>query len=206
MTQGLEMAMLAETTSGNAATGRWSDSLGMVASTACAIHCAAMPFVVASLPALGLSFLADEAFHKWMAVICFGIAMAAFVPGWRRHRRWLPGGIAAAGLTLICSAAFGLAGDCCASCTAANEVVANGATVCTDECCEHCAAEAATSTALEEKPQQIASFVPTEWLAPVAPWLTPLGGLILVAAHLVNRRFGCLCGCCPPAPDAGGDC
>ncbi|MEM6364443.1 MAG: MerC domain-containing protein, partial [Planctomycetota bacterium] len=52
----------------------WKDFVGVVASIACAIHCAAMPFVIAYLPAMGLSFLADEAFHKWMAVACFAIA------------------------------------------------------------------------------------------------------------------------------------
>ncbi|MEM0927404.1 MAG: MerC domain-containing protein, partial [Planctomycetota bacterium] len=33
----------------------------------------------------------------------------------------------------------------------------------------------------------------------IAPWLTPLGGLVLVGAHVMNRRFGCLCGCCETA-------
>ena len=63
----------------------WQDSIGIVASVGCAIHCAAMPFVIAYLPALGLSFLADEAFHQWMALFCFLIAIAAFVPGIRKH-------------------------------------------------------------------------------------------------------------------------
>ena len=64
--------------SSNARMSTWQDSLGMVASIGCAIHCAAMPFVIAYLPALGLSFLADEAFHQWMALVCFLIAIGAF--------------------------------------------------------------------------------------------------------------------------------
>ena len=47
------------------------DWLGIVASIGCAIHCAAMPFVFAYLPAMGLSFLADESFHKWMACLLY---------------------------------------------------------------------------------------------------------------------------------------
>ena len=39
---------------------RWSDWLGVIAAIGCAIHCAAMPLIIAYLPALGLSFLADE--------------------------------------------------------------------------------------------------------------------------------------------------
>ena len=74
----------------------WRDMLGVVASIACAIHCAAMPFVIGFLPAMGLGFLADEAFHKWMAGACFLIGLAAFIPGWKRHGQLLPAGIAAA--------------------------------------------------------------------------------------------------------------
>jgi hypothetical protein len=68
----------------------WSDWAGMVASIGCAIHCAAMPFAIAYLPALGLSFLADQAFHKWMVAGCFAIALAAFIPGVRKHGRLTP--------------------------------------------------------------------------------------------------------------------
>ena len=69
----------------NSGVSAWRDWLGMVASIGCAIHCAAMPFVIAYLPALGLSFLADESFHKWMALVCFLIAIVAFIPGVRKH-------------------------------------------------------------------------------------------------------------------------
>ena len=86
----------------------WGDSLGIIASVGCAIHCAAMPFVIAYLPLLGLSFLADEAFHKWMALVCFLIAIAAFVPGIKKHGNWIPVSIAAFGLVFITFAAFGL--------------------------------------------------------------------------------------------------
>ncbi|MEO1524067.1 MAG: MerC domain-containing protein [Planctomycetota bacterium] len=204
----------------------WGDWIGMVASIGCAIHCAAMPFVIASLPALGLSFLADESFHQWMAVACFGIALAAFVPGWKKHRRLAPAAIATVGLVMICSAAFGMAGDCCASCAAvAAEAEAGDASssdldateaVCEDGCCEFCAAEAATedtsdyavsevadtqgvASAETTAATSLAGFGPTSGsslLSTIGPWLTPIGGLILVSAHLLNRRFGCLCGCC----------
>ena len=63
----------------------WSDLLG-VSHRLAVQSCAAMPMVVGYLPLFGLEFLADESFHRWMAVICFVIALAAFVPGWRKHR------------------------------------------------------------------------------------------------------------------------
>ncbi len=178
------------------------DSLGIFASIGCAIHCAAMPFVIAYLPALGLSFLADEAFHKWMALVCFLIAIVAFIPGIRKHGNWTPISIGAVGLVLITFAAFGLAGECCASCAAADSVSpttletsidadnqCNSCTACTDCSCGE--SKDATTTCLAPTKDAQKSLLST-----LAPWITPLGGLLLVSAHLLNRRHGYLCGCC----------
>ena len=188
--------------------GAWSDWIGMLASIGCAIHCAAMPFVIAYLPALGLTFLADEAFHKWMAVGCFVVAMTAFVPGLRKHGRLTPVIIGCVGLVMISIAAFGFAGECCAACesdvtlesaVATSESAVAGA-VCTDECCEHCAEEDASGSSIDSdasSPSLVTASVGSfSWLGRVAPWLTPLGGIVLVCAHLLNRHHGCLCGCC----------
>lgn len=192
-------------TSEGATQSSWSDWIGVVASIGCAIHCAAMPFVIASLPALGLSFLADESFHKWMALVCFGIAVAAFVPGWRRHGRLFPGAVGMVGLTFIGGAAFGVPGECCASCEVESPEVVAVDTACTEECCECCLTEAEEEPSEDNDPVGILSITSMAGIAPeavapvlsrIAPWLTPIGGLILVAAHLLNRRFGCLCGCC----------
>ncbi|MEM9367683.1 MAG: MerC domain-containing protein [Planctomycetota bacterium] len=197
----------------------WGDLIGMVASIGCAIHCAAMPFVVASLPALGLSFLADEAFHQWMAVACFAIAVAAFVPGWRRHGRLVPGIIGIVGLTCISGAAFALPGECCVACASASAEEVSGAALCPDDMCD-CCATATTDEPVEGNRAESTDDVPapptqsvddlavtesetmSPLLAGIAPWLTPVGGLILVAAHLLNRRFGCVRECCTqPAVD-----
>jgi hypothetical protein len=55
------------------------DRLGFSASTLCAIHCAAMPFVVSVLPALGLGFLGGGAFE--LAMIAVSIIIASFSLG-----------------------------------------------------------------------------------------------------------------------------
>ncbi|QEG39318.1 MerC domain-containing protein [Roseimaritima ulvae] len=193
----------------------WSDWAGMVASIGCAIHCAAMPFVIAYLPALGLSFLADEAFHKWMAVGCFLIALSAFVPGFRKHGRLIPVGIGSLGLVMISVVAFGFAGECCVACEAAAGPLASqtaglsedaapavAAEPCTDACCAHCASEAAATDSQPAVAGLGLPALPTESTASsqlverIVPWMTPLGGIVLVFAHLLNRRYGCLCGCC----------
>lgn len=178
----------------------------MVASVGCAIHCAAMPFVIASLPTWGLSYLADEAFHKWMALICIMIAIAAFVPGWRKHRRMLPAAVGGIGLALISLAAFGLAGQCCAACpsihTESSGLVVKAEAGCTDSCCEHCDKPIAVETdRLVGNSAGVGQIPSTSFLVSIAPWLTPVGAVILVMAHLLNRHFGYLCGCClNPSP------
>jgi len=177
-----------------ASVSSWRDWVGIVASVGCAIHCAAMPFVIAFLPTLGLSFLADESFHQWMALACFVIAIVAFVPGWRKHRRLIPIVVASSGLILITGAAFGLTGDCCATCNASVLSVTEAAT-CTDICCEHCAATEQTSISLTARQSELTGV--QAFIAPFAFWITPLGGMLLVSAHLLNRRYGCLRGCCP---------
>ncbi|SMP60043.1 MerC mercury resistance protein [Neorhodopirellula lusitana] len=185
-------------------TPSWRDWTGIVASIGCAIHCAAMPFVIAYLPTLGLSFLADESFHQWMALACFSIAMAAFIPGFRTHKQLLPSVIAVMGLLLITGAAFGMAGDCCATCSSGGDLsIAASPGDCTDACCEHCAADSGTipPTDLAEltvHETQMSSLVP---LGSFGPWVTPIGGLLLVSAHLLNRRYGCLCVCCENKKD-----
>jgi hypothetical protein len=192
----------------------WGDWAGMVASIGCAIHCAAMPFVIAYLPALGLSFLADETFHQWMAVVCFVIALTAFIPGLRRHGRWTPVLIGSVGLLMISVPAFGFVGDCCVSCEIGDTNVADlaipvsfdspqtetadAAGTCTEACCVHCTENASETQQSDSTVSPTTASLQTQmsWIEPIAPWLTPIGGLVLVSAHLLNRRFGCLCGCC----------
>jgi hypothetical protein len=180
----------------------WRDWTGIAASVGCAIHCGAMPFVIAFLPTLGLSFLAHEAFHRWMAIVCFVIAIAAFIPSYRRHGRLIPGTIAAVGLVVITGAAWGMAGDCCAACVTAKATTVDAVECGTESCCEHCAASAESSK--QEAVQQVGalsglanpSFASATLPAGLAPWLTPLGGLLLVTAHVLNLRFGGQCSAC----------
>lgn len=197
---------LAKSESVASSSGAWSDWVGVIASIGCAVHCAAMPFVIAYLPALGLSFLADEAFHQWMAVGCFGIALAAFVPGFRQHGRFTPVVIAAFGLAMISVAAFGFTGECCPSCAGVSPngtgsgVTSAGAPTCTNTDCALCTAPSKNASATDSDPprpdQALSGEQASSWLTSAAPWLTPIGGIVLVSAHLLNRRHGRLCGCC----------
>ena len=78
-----------------------ADRLGAVASFLCAIHCAALPFVLALLPLVGLEFLADHRFERAFVVFACALALLTLVNGYRRHRR--PGSLMLAfpGLSLL---------------------------------------------------------------------------------------------------------
>jgi hypothetical protein len=62
------------------------DRIGATASFLCALHCAALPFVLALLPALGLGFLASHAFERWFITFATTLATTMLVRGYLRHR------------------------------------------------------------------------------------------------------------------------
>lgn len=196
----------------------WRDFLGITASLACAVHCAAMPFLIAYLPALGLSFLADESFHQWMSVACLVLALMAFIPGWRKHRRWLPGMIAGLGLLMISAIAFAQTDEGCPACAAAaaadtaeNEALIAQESTQNDSCQRDCCQTATTANSSTDEAAVVApvsvqtsTVVPFTVLSAMAVWWTPLGGMLLVSAHLLNRRYAC-CSCCPPETCSGNE-
>ena len=180
-----EIAVATTEPPGTSTRNNWADLAGMIASIGCAIHCAAMPLVLAYLPTFGLSWLADEGFHQWMAVVCFALAAAAFVPGWRRHGSVLPAIWGAAGVLLLSTAAFGMECSCCPSIGSEESTIAPSLEMrCEDETCEFCSVE---NVAAEDVSEPNSSF---DWLTPFA---TPLGGLLLVVGHVANHRKSCKC-------------
>ena len=195
-------------------TSGWRDFLGIAASLACAIHCAAMPFLIAYLPALGLSFLADESFHQWMSVACLVLALIAFIPGWRKHRRWLPGMIAGLGLLMISTIAFAQTDEGCPACAAAaaekEALIAQESTQ-NDNCQRDCCQTATTANSSKDgaavaAPASVQTSTDGSFtvVSAMAVWWTPLGGMLLVSAHLLNRRYAC-CSCCPPEKCSGDE-
>lgn len=181
--------------------------MGIAASLGCAVHCAAMPFVIAFLPMLGLSFLADKSFHRVMVVFCLLIAAAAFIPGWQRHHKLLPILVATAGLGLIGIEAFAIQDECCADCAIENEsalvlldttdypeLETSGfdKTLYLDVNCE---------IFTQRLTREIRIDSPGDGSSPArnrfVSWIAPLGGILLMIAHLVNRVFSNHCGCHP---------
>ncbi|HEY9130612.1 MAG TPA: MerC domain-containing protein [Dyella sp.] len=81
----------------------WSfaDRVGAIASFLCAIHCAALPFVLSVLPFIGLEFLADHRFERGFVLFASALALFALGNGYRRHRRPFPLLLALPGLCLL---------------------------------------------------------------------------------------------------------
>lgn len=63
-----------------------ADRLGATASFLCALHCAALPFVLTVLPALGLSFLGDHRFERIFIAFASVLALTTLIRGYRKHR------------------------------------------------------------------------------------------------------------------------
>ena len=65
-----------------------ADTTGACLSVACAIHCLAMPLLVAVLPLIGLGFLANERAELFLILGAIGLAVGSLAWGVRNHRRW----------------------------------------------------------------------------------------------------------------------
>ncbi|WP_443944177.1 MerC domain-containing protein [Pedobacter sp. AW1-32] len=67
------------------------DRIGITASTLCAIHCAALPFVLTMLPLWGLEFLANEAVEIGMIVLSLLLGIWSLGRAYRKdHQKILP--------------------------------------------------------------------------------------------------------------------
>jgi len=175
--------------------GQWKDRLGIFASVACAIHCAVTPFLIASLPALKLTeWMASPLFHQIAAVACSFLVALAIWPSVARFRDFRILGLSTVGLTFIVASAFLLPDACCSTesqCVSEHSHSSHAHT-------DHAHGDAAghshgteLATASLSAPIQAASTL-------LQPWMTPIGGLLLIVAHGLNlrRRSQCSLKCC----------
>ena len=179
--------------------GQWKDRLGILASAACAIHCAATPILVACLPTLKLTaWMAGPVFHQSVAVLCSLLVAIAIWPAFLRNRDYRILTLSSMGLALILSAAFLLEEDSCSTPLAVLDAgvethvhphtIAESAATHPHDHSDHSHGHEDTSLHSET---HFAGWLPN------SHWLTPLGGLLLIAAHGLNmRRRWSVCGNC----------
>ncbi len=63
------------------------DILGFFISGLCAIHCAALPLLMALLPLIGLGFLLNETLEKALLIFAVTLALWSIVQGYKHHHR-----------------------------------------------------------------------------------------------------------------------
>lgn len=184
----------------------WKDRLGIFVSAACAVHCAATPILLAALPTLKITeWMANPIVHPIVAVVCCALVALAILPGAVRWRDLRLLSLTSAGLGLILTAAFAMPEPCCvpdaskplahADRTANAHVLSSGTLQ--DHSHhnhthhDHAHAEAA-STSSESSGQPI---VVMAGMGQLQPWMTPLGGVLLMMAHGLNisRRRRSVC-------------
>ncbi|MEP1445747.1 MAG: MerC domain-containing protein [Paraglaciecola sp.] len=87
-------------------TQTWLDRLSISASTVCAIHCAAMPTILALFPTLSFLPSDDHAFHEALVWLIVPMSLLAVFMGCKKHKdKAVLIGILS-GLTLLVSTAF----------------------------------------------------------------------------------------------------
>ena len=67
------------------------DTMGIVTSVACAIHCAILPVIISALPVFGINIIHNAVFEWGMISIAFGIGSSSLYHGYiKHHRSFLP--------------------------------------------------------------------------------------------------------------------
>lgn len=65
---------------------RAADRIGVTGSVLCALHCAAIPLVIALVPGIGLGLFASEGLEAGFVVFATVLALASLWMGFKRHR------------------------------------------------------------------------------------------------------------------------
>ena len=210
--------------------GNWKDRLGIFASATCAVHCAATPVLLATLPALKFTeWMASPLFHQLAAVACCSIVAVAIWPSFVKFRDYRILSLSSLGLGLILSAAFVLPDECCSKGLPSGQSLAlvsdasvsetgDSADCCSESCCKK-----EVQVALkhehehghehghehEHEHEHGHGQSPTMQLAGIGsfqPWMTPLGGVFLMFAHGLNLRLNLRGRKCASAGCSDTDC
>ncbi|MCX2451940.1 MerC domain-containing protein [Pedobacter sp. PLR] len=83
------------------------DQFGISASVACAIHCAALPFLITLLPLWGLGFLANPWVEFSMIGLSLLIGTWSLARSYPRHKRIIPVLVLITGFMLIGTGHYG---------------------------------------------------------------------------------------------------
>ena len=149
--------------------------------------------------------MASPQFHQTAAIVCVGLVSISIWPAFRLFRDFKVLGLSTAGLGLVIAAAFFLPDQCCSNGVNDGDHSRTIGSSPEKELSHEGHSHAGHSHAghshtghSHDSEVTLASTSPTDLLASLQPWMTPLGGLMLVFAHGLNlrRRFAsCKSGC-----------
>ncbi|HBK47723.1 MAG TPA: MerC domain-containing protein [Xanthomonadaceae bacterium] len=77
------------------------DRFGATGSLLCAVHCAALPLLLALAPSLGLSFWLNDGVEQAIVVFVTLLGLFSLLLGYRRHRAWRALGMLVPGLLAL---------------------------------------------------------------------------------------------------------
>ncbi len=168
------------------AQNRRDDLLGVACSLGCAIHCAAMPVLASFLPVFtSNTLLSDPLLHQVLALVCTVLVARSIVAGYLSHRKRSVAAAATVGVTLLLVTAFVLPHYCASS---PGPAVAMAGDVQVAPIHKHLSSTLLTDYSMRD----LLGSSLAGALSALAPYLTPIGGLLLVFAHGYNiRLLGC---------------
>ncbi len=82
------------------------DSIAVVLSGICLLHCLALPLVLTGLPIVNTVLLDEEIFHSIMIIVILPISVIALTIGCRQHRDALTMILGAIGLSILTAMAL----------------------------------------------------------------------------------------------------
>jgi hypothetical protein len=159
--------------------------------------------------------MASPEFHQIAAIICVSLVSISIWPAFHRHRDYRVLGLSTTGLALILGAAFLLPDSCCSTESGSPRIAFTSTNSHDHSGHDHSGHDhsghdhtSGIASTLESGANDIAfSGMGTAVFAKVQPWMTPVGGLLLIAAHFLNLRRGfkvCQARCdCDEMPMAG---
>jgi len=83
----------------------WIERGAVGASFLCLVHCLALPFLLAALPALATALPVSERFHIWILAFAAPTSAVALWTGWLGHGAVFPMLVGAVGLALLATGA-----------------------------------------------------------------------------------------------------
>lgn len=83
------------------------DSIAVVLSGICMLHCLALPLLLTLFPLLNVSLLSETVFHLIMLVVILPISVVALTIGCRQHKDRLTLILGVMGLSILTIMAFG---------------------------------------------------------------------------------------------------